>query len=41
MLIREDNVVVVIFSNNSMLTIHRDGTKFFTSADRKQITIEH
>lgn len=40
MMIREDEIVSVIYKDGSMYCQHRDGTKFHTSADRSEIRVE-
>jgi len=40
MMIREDEIVSVVYKDGSMYCQHRDGTKFHTSADGSEIRIE-
>lgn len=40
MMIREDDIVSVVYKDGSMYCQHRDGTKFHTSADKTEIRIE-
>lgn len=40
MMIREDEIVSVVYKDGSMYCQHRDGTKFHTSADKTEIRIE-
>lgn len=39
-MIREDEIVSVVYKDGSMYCQHRDGTKFHTSADGSEIRIE-
>lgn len=39
-MIREDEIVSVVYVDGSMYCQHRDGTKFHTSADGSEIRIE-
>ena len=40
MMIREDEIVSVIYKDGSVYCQHRDGTKFHTSADGSEIRVE-
>lgn len=40
MMIREDEIVSVVYKDGSMYCQHRDGTRFHTSADKSEIRIE-